>query len=444
VLSKAKSQSRIVVSAASTGAGKTLVALALCAALRDRGLRVRAYKCGPDYIDARLYAAVLGEPAYNLDAWLDGESGVLRHFTATSADADVVIIEGMMGLFDGDDDGRTSTATIARVLDAPVLTVLDTWTASQSAAAVALGLRAYDSRLRHLGVVLNRAGGISHVRAVTAACEHAAIDVLATIPHNGEYAFPERGLGLEREIFEARAAVVERLAEQLAGQLDIPALLAASASSPLPSSTNSTIRATRARIAYAQDDAFWFTYPETLDALRIAGAELVAFSPLHDRELPADIGALWIGGGYPELHGPALEANAAMRHSISDAIGDGIPAYAECGGLMYLAQTLQTTDGAYAMAGALEGATSIAQPRLHLGYREANVVTASPLDEAGTAIRAYEFHYATPQLVTNTPAYTYGDTADGAVRNRCVGAFLHRHFLPGDPAIERFVSAAAG
>ncbi len=434
---------RIVVSAAGTGAGKTLVATALCAALRDAGFRVGAYKTGPDYIDARLYASVLGVPAHNLDLWLDGEEGVRRHVAATAGDADILIIEGMMGLFDGDGLGATSTAKLARTLDATVLTVLDTWTASQSAAAVALGLRAYDPEVRHIGVILNRVGGTSHMAAVRAACNSAGIDVLAAIPTRDDYRFPERTLGLDRAAFTARAAVVERLATELANQLDLRALVAGASGAPLPATTLEAGIGKRARVAYADDSAFWFTYPETLEALRHAGAELVPFSPLHDRDLPRDVAALWIGGGYPEDHASILEANETMRAAVREAVASGMPAYAECGGLMYLAETLHTVHGTHAMVGAVPGATSIRNPLLHLGYRLATVATASPLDELGASVRAYEFHYATPMLATTSPAYDIGGTADGAVRDSCVVGFLHRHFLPGDPAIDRFVSAAA-
>ncbi len=434
---------RLVVSAAGTGAGKTLVATALCAALRETGLRVAAYKTGPDYIDARLYAAVLGAPAHNLDLWLDGEEGVRRHVAATAGDADVVVIEGMMGLFDGDDEGATSTAKVAQTLDAAVLTVLDTWSASQSAAAVALGLRAYDPTLRHVGVILNRVGGASHCAAVKAACVRAGIEVLAAIPTRAEYRFPERLLGLDPGTFTARAAVVERLAAELATQLDLRALVAAAACAPLATATPVRRLAPRVRVAYADDAAFWFTYPETLDALRDAGAELVPFSPLHDCDLPRDVGALWIGGGYPEDYAATLEANVTMCAAIYDAIASGMPTYAECGGLMYLAQTLHTASGSHALVGAVAGATSIAEPRLHLGYRSATVATSSPLDVAGTPVRGYEFHYATPLLGPAPPAYEVVGLTDGAVRDNCLAAFLHRHFLPGDPAIGRFVSAAA-
>lgn len=434
---------RIVVSAAGTCAGKTLITTALCSALRNAGYRVGAYKTGPDYIDARLYASVLGAPAHNLDLWLDGTEGVCRHVRATAGDADVLVIEGMMGLFDGDDDGATSTALLARTLDAAVLTVLDTWTASQSAAAVALGLRMYDPAVRHVGVILNRVGGPSHAAAVTAACSHAGIEVLAAVPTRDEYRLPERALGLDRTAFLGRAAVVERLGADLAAQLDLRALVAAASSAPLSTVTPVRRMATRAQVAYADDAAFWFTYPETLDALRDAGAELVPFSPLHDPDLPRDIGALWIGGGYPEDHAPALEANHTMRAAVRDAIASGLPTYAECGGLMYLAETLHTADGSHAMAGAVAGATSIAEPRLHMGYRSATAATPSPLDEMGAAVRGYEFHYATPMLAAAPAAYDVGNATDGTVRGNCVAAFLHRHFLPGDATIDRFVTAAA-
>ncbi len=438
------STARIVVSAAGTGAGKTLVATALCAALRDAGFRVGAYKAGPDYIDARLYASVLGEPAHNLDLWLDGEEGVRRHVASTAGDADVLVIEGMMGLFDGDDEGATSTAKLARTLDATVLTVLDTWTASQSAAAIALGLRMYDPAVRHVGVILNRVGGVTHAAAVRAACARAGIEVLGAIPARDDYRMPERTLGLDRTAFAGRAVVIERLATEFATQLDLRALVAAAASSAsLPATSPVSLMAKRARVAYADDTAFWFTYPETLDALRNAGAELVPFSPLHDRDLPPDCGALWIGGGYPEDHAAGLEANHTMRAAVCDAVASGMPTYAECGGLMYLAETLHTPNGSHAMVGVIAGATSIAEPKLHLGYRLATAATSSPLDALGDSVRGYEFHYATPMLAPASHAYDIGNASDGTVLGNCLAAFLHRHFLPGDPAIDRFVTTAA-
>lgn len=438
------SPARIVVSAAASSAGKTLITMALCAALRDAGLRVRAYKSGPDYIDAHLYASILGEPAHNLDLWLDAEEGVLRHVAATGAHADVLLIEGMMGLFDGDNAGTTSTAHLARTLDASVLSVLDASKASQTVAAVGLGLRLFDPEVRHIGAIVNRVGGASHVASVSAACSRSGTEVLAAIPRREAFVLPERRLGLDRAAFAERAAiVVEQLARELAAQLDIPALVAAAAARPLDRYAPPRSTARRARIAYAQDSAFWFTYPETLDALRMAGAELITFSPVHDTQLPSGVDALWIGGGYPEDHAAALSANASLRAQIREAIADGMPTYAECGGLMYLAQTLHTASGSHAMVGAIGGATSMAEPKLHLGYRDAEVATESPLDAAGTRIRAHEFHYATSMLTPSAPAYVHASANEGAVQGNCVASFFHRHFLPGDLAIDRFVAAAA-
>jgi cobyrinic acid a,c-diamide synthase len=257
------------------------------------------------------------------------------------------------------------------------------------------------------------------------------------------YRFPERLLGLDRDAVLTRPVAIEKLAAALSTQIDLRALIDAASGDALDAPPPSSNTPPRARIAYAEDAAFWFTYPETLDALRAAGADLIPFSPLHDRDLPSGIGALWIGGGYPEDHADALEANGTLRSALHDAAVSGMPTYAECGGLMYLAETLHTAAGSRAMVGAVAGTTSIAQPTLHLGYRSATVANRSPLDAAGTLVRGYEFHYATPMLAPGSPAYAIGDGTDGTVRGNCLAAFLHRHFLPGDPAIDRFVGAAA-
>lgn len=436
--------SAFVVSAAGSGHGKTLVALALCAALRRAGLRVQPYKCGPDYIDARFYERVAGRVAYNVDLWLDGEDGVREHVAATRRDADVLLLEGMMGLFDGDDDGHGSTAAIARTLDAAVIVVLDCWAASQTAAAVAHGLRSYDPGLRIAGVVLNRLAGDDHERAVRGACASAGIPVLFALRSDPAYAAADRLLGLDPQSVERRAVAVDRLAADIASTVDLQRLF--STGKPMPAGAarpEPEARASYAAVAYANDDAFWFTYPETLDALRLAGAEMVPFSPLADAALPPEISGLWIGGGYPEDYASALEHNRALRAQIADAIARGLPTYAECGGMMYLAEALQTADGRFAMAGALRGETSIAEPRLHLGYRRATTLADTPLDAAGTAVRGYEFHYASATLGEPTAAYAYGGRPDGASRPNVLAAFLHRHFLPGSPSITRFVAACA-
>ncbi|GAC1302303.1 MAG: cobyrinate a,c-diamide synthase [Vulcanimicrobiaceae bacterium] len=438
-----------VVTAAASGHGKTLVSLALCRAWRDRGLRVQPYKIGPDYIDARFYARVAGRPAYNVDLWLDGEAGVRAHVAATRGDANVALFEGMMGLYDGATDGTGTTADVARLLGARVVAVIDCWASSQTAAAVALGLRAFDPSLDLAGVVLNRVAGDDHERAVRAACAHANVAVLATVRYDVTYEAADRRLGLDVAAVARREAAVDALARELGANAPLVALFADAAAqqagaAPSADGAGSAANAPRPRVAYAHDDAFWFTYPETLEALRLAGAEPVAFSPLHDRALPEGTRGVWIGGGYPESFAAELEANVRMRAALSHACASGMPAYAECGGLMYLAERLQTDAGTFAMVGALRGGTSLVAARLHIGYREARTLAATPLDPADAAVRGYEFHYASAALAEPAAAYAFdADARDGAVRNNVVAGFLHRHFLPGCAPVARFVAACA-
>lgn len=429
---------KFVISAPGTSEGKTLVATALCAALRRRGHRVQPYKIGPDYIDARFYERVAGRPAYNVDLWLDGEAGLLRHVKATMGDADVLLFEGMMGLFDGDDAGETSTARVALALDAPVIIVLDLWRSSQTAAAVALGLRSYEPRLRLAGVILNRVGGARHENAVRAACGRCDIRVLAAIATDPRFGAADRALGLDVAAVERRSAAVEELAGRLEHATELMELfgdVTAARAAPTPADAAPA----HTRIAYARDDAFWFTYPETLASLRIAGLEPVPFSPLLDDALPERIGGLWLSGGYPELHAPELERNVRMRDAVAAAVAGGIPTYAECGGMMYLAETLVTADGTYAMVGSIRGSTSMLEPRLTIGYRQAKVLAETPFDAAGSEVRGYEYHYARAALEETNAAYAFeGGATDGYVRENLLAAFMHRRFLPGSAEVTRF------
>lgn len=429
---------KIVVSAAATGAGKTLVARALCAAFSARGRNVQPYKIGPDYIDARLYEAFCGRPAYNVDLWLDGAARLRGHVAATMNGVDVAVFEGMMGLFDGDTEGTTSTAEVARLLDASVVLVLDGWTASQTLAAVALGLRTFSPGLRIAGAVLNRSGGGSHEAAVRTACARVGVPVLAAIPHDPALEVREHRLGLDRTDAVRSETAVAALGRRLAETIDLDAL--APPASTMASGPPRAAPPVRARIAVAEDDAFWFTYPETLVALRAAGGAVVPFSPLADAALPAGVDGLWLSGGYPELHAATLAANLTMRASLRSAIDGGLPTYAECGGHMYLAEWLETDDGRFPMVGAIGGGTSMAAPRLTIGYRTAAAATETVLDPRGERLRAYAFHYANPALAAAPPAYVLenGD-GEGVARGDLVSSFLHRHFLAGDDAIVRYV-----
>ncbi|HET9393216.1 MAG TPA: cobyrinate a,c-diamide synthase [Candidatus Rubrimentiphilum sp.] len=431
---------KLVVAAAGTGEGKTLVGLALAALLARRGIPVQPFKIGPDYIDARLYENVCGRAARNVDLWLDGAERVRSHVGATAGS--VALLEGMMGLFDGDTMGDTSTAHVAALLDAPVLLVIDLWRMSQSAAAIALGCSQMLPRVHIAGVILNRVGGAAHESAVRRAFTAIGVPVVAVLPNRIEWKIPERHLGLDLERVQGVATIAEDVADVLADQIDPVFFPQPREQVPGPGERLTTRRGPSPRIAVADDSALWFTYPETIEALEHAGAQIARFSVLRDSNLPAGAHGLWLGGGYPESHVGELAANEAMRRSIASAIDAGLPVYAECGGMMYLAGELETHDGVFPMCGALRGRTSIAQPRLHIGYRRAQALHDSVCDERGDDLKAYEFHYASESL-SEEAAYSLEDSRTGAWRPHVLASFLHRHFLAGDAAVERFVAQCA-
>jgi cobyrinic acid a,c-diamide synthase len=425
----------IAVAALGTGEGKTLVGLGLARALQRSGYTVAPIKSGPDYIDARLYEAACGVRARNVDLWLDGPARVAEAFARERERGAAVVLEGMMGLFDGDDEGQSSTAHLCALAELPVVLVVDGWRMSQSAAAAALGAAAMTPRVRIAGVVLNRCGGEAHARAVRAACEAHGVRLLATLPFDAAWSLPERALGLDVRAMHPQSAMLDAVADALLAQLDLREWFGVSA----PVAPQRDEPANGPVIAYADDDALWFTYPQTLDALRAAGAHPVPFSPLHDTALPPRTAALWLGGGYPETHAAALSANEAMRAAVADAANAGVPIYAECGGLMYLLDAIETREGTYRMAGVLRGRSSIAQPRLTIGYRMLRATRDSLFDRAGDEVRGYEFHYASA-AVEEARAYE-GAGDGGAWRERLLAGFVHRRFFPGDAASCRFVES---
>jgi cobyrinic acid a,c-diamide synthase len=417
-----------------TGEGKTLVGLALATLLARRGIPVQPFKVGPDYIDARLYENACGRIARNVDLWLDGPDKIRAHVDRASRGS-FALFEGMMGLFDGDNLGETSTAHVAALLQAPVVLVIDLMRMSQSAAAVALGCAQMLPRVEIAGIVLNRVGGSEHERAVRKAFEQTGIPVLATLPHRAEWCIPERLLGLDRDraerVCDIAAAVADVLERQIGSEF-FPAM-------PSCEHLSQPSTAGKTTIAVADDPALWFTYPETIEALEHAGARVVPFSPLQDNAIPGGTRGLWLGGGYPEAYAPQLAQNEAMRRSIASAVSSGIPVYAECGGMMYLAEDMETSEGVFPMCGALRGRTSILDPKLRIGYRRAQALHDSVCDRAGDELRAYEFHYANETL-SEEPAYAVDGSRAGAWRPQVLASFLHRHFLGGDPAITRFVA----
>jgi cobyrinic acid a,c-diamide synthase len=446
----------LVVAGAASGVGKTTVTLGLLAALRRRGLVVQAFKVGPDFIDPGFHELVTGRPSYNLDGWMCGREHVLATVARQAADADVAVVEGVMGCFDGLDgeSEEGSTAQVAKWLGAPVVLVVDAQAQSRSAAAVVLGFERFDPALRIAAVIANRVAGETHARwirdAVAANCGAAAVGALR---HDERLTLAERHLGLVTAGEGALSADTRhRLADVIERSVDVDVLLrlAAPCGAP-PAATPAAPRGgRRVRVGVARDVAFCFYYPDNLALLEAAGAELVAWSPLHDRALPP-VDGLYLGGGYPELHGAALAANEPVRSAVAAFAAAGRPIYAECGGLMYLANAIEDLDGAtHAMVGVLPVTVRMRPRRLTLAYTEVTLQAASPLGAAGVA-RGHEFHCSSLDPVPASIRRVYrlrrrggAEQDEGYLIGHALLSYVHLHFASNPAFAQRFVAQCAG
>ena len=444
----------LVIAGVSSGVGKTTITLGLLEALRGRGLAVQAFKVGPDFIDAAYHALATGRPSYNLDGWMCGPEQVVTTVRDRAADADLAVVEGVMGCFDGRDglseDG--STAQIAKWLGAPVILVVDAGALGRSAAAVVLGFEHFDPALTVAGVIFNRAGGATHRRWLGQAVASAATARhLGALPSDPGVALPERHLGLVTAAEGGYSpALRQRLARLIEEHIDVDGLIGMArsqirrpAARPAPSWTPS------ATIAVAQDQAFQFYYPDNLEALERAGARLIFWSPVADRALPAADG-LYIGGGYPELHGRELAENASMREAVRAFAGSGRPILAECGGLMYLAESLTDLDGrCWPMASVLPAPVVMERDRLVIGYRQVTLGASGPLGPAGTSARGHEFHCsrlgevpaAIPRLYAVTDGSGGAPRSEGFVVAGASMSYIHLHFGSNPALADNLVAA---
>ena len=446
---------RVVIAAPGSGHGKTSVATGLLGALRERGLAVSPHKVGPDYIDPGYHALAAGRPGRNLDPWLVGEDQIVPMFThgaRTPAPADIAIIEGVMGLFDGA-SGRgdfASTAHVARLLGAPIVLVVDAAGVSSSAAALLHGFATWDQGTRIGGVIFNKVGSAHHERLLRDAAGAAGVPVLGVIRRLGQLAVPSRHLGLipAAELGGDAAAAVGALAAIVASGVDLEAVLRlARTADALPDTADiaaerTVVSAPPPRIAVAGGAAFTFGYAEHPELLAAAGAEVVTFDPVRDEKLPGDVHGLVIGGGFPEEHAADLSANACMRAEVAALAEAGAPVIAECAGLLYLSRSL---DG-HPMCGVLQVDTAMTS-RLTLGYRDAVAATSSPLGPAGTRAHGHEFHRTAIRSggqSANAWQWTASGSAvtEGFVRGRVHASYLHTHWtgLPG--AAARITAAA--
>lgn len=426
---------RLVVAGVLSGVGKTMVATGLLAAFAQRGTAVAGAKVGPDFIDPGYHSLACGRPGRNLDPWLCGLDAVGPLAARAAIGADLLIIEGVMGLFDGAVDGTpSSTADVAIALDAPVVLVVDASSMSASVAALVQGYRDHDPRVRLAGVVLNRVGSPVHETLLREALAGVGVAVLGCLARDDALTWRDRHLGLV-PVAENSAAVrssLIRLAEKIRFGCDLDALLAV-ARNAKPSSFRAVALPEpvgRCRIAIAAGPAFTFAYQDNLDALAAAGAELVAFDPTVDTSLPDAIDGLIVGGGFPEVFGEALAANTPMLATTRAQVAAGLPTWAECGGLLWLAEQLdgRSLMGALATSGALG-------TRLALGYRHAELLVDTPIGPAGTRLRGHEFHYSTCAPAGGALRLTsrFGTREDGFATPRLLATYLHHH-AGGDPS----------
>jgi cobyrinic acid a,c-diamide synthase len=428
---------RVVIAGTSSGAGKTTVACGLIRALRGRGLRVQGFKVGPDYIDPSYHALASGRPGRNLDAFLSGPELVAPLVRHGGQGADVAVVEGVMGLFDGA-SGRgelASTGHVAKLLEAPVVLVIDAASMARSAAAIVHGYRTFDPDIDVAGVIFNKVGSDTHEQLLREAVEPLGVPVVGALRRDGRVSAPERHLGLvpasEREARTREA--LDALGASVAATVDLDAVLALARAAPASPGEAWTPEpagepAAGARVAIARGPAFSFHYEENLELLAAAGAELLAFDPLADEALPAQAGALVLAGGFPEVFGAELEANATLRAAVREFAASGRPVLAECGGLLYLCRSL---DG-HEMCGAIPAHAQMTK-RLTLGYREATAQTATPWIAAGERVRGHEFHYTRVEPEAEvSPAWQLRargvERTEGYASGALQASYLHVHW----------------
>ncbi len=449
--------SRVVIAGLGGDTGKTLVSSGLTRALTRRGLRVAPFKKGPDYIDAAWLGAAAGKPGRNLDTFMMSAGTILSSLGAASESADVAVIEGNRGLFDGlDSSGSHSTAELAKLVGAPVILVVDAAKVTRTVAALVLGCQALDRDLALGGVILNRVGTARQEGVIRAAIgEATGLPVLGSIPRLPDVDLPSRHLGLVTVAEHPRAdAMLDQAADLMERYLDIEAILALASQASLlpprvPGERPVAAERHRVRVGVPRDAAFSFYYPENLEALEHAGAELVRFSPIADPELP-EVDALVVGGGFPEVYAAELSANRPMREDVARRIAQGLPVWAECGGLMYLARTLVVRAVAHPMVGAVPlDVEQMSRPQGH-GYVAARVDAENPFLPRGAELRGHEFHYskvrvgsgAVRTVLALDRGVGVGEGRDGILVGGVVAGYTHLHALGAPEWAPALVRAA--
>lgn len=447
----------VVIAGTHSGVGKTTIATGIMAALVQRGVRVQPFKVGPDYIDPSYHTSACGVPSHNLDTWLLEPPVVRELFARALRGKDIAVVEGVMGLYDGfgGDGEEGSTAHLAKLLQLPVLLVVDASGAVSSVGATVMGFKAFDPQLNIAGVLLNGIAGERHLELIQPSLAKTGVPLLGYLPQGQELTLPQRHLGLipTREGTVARD-FYRRLAEQVVRTIDLDRLLSVAApvsvsADPLSGTFPEAPRPAQTAIAVAMDRAFSFYYADSLNLLEAWGAELIPFSPLKAQALPPRTGGVYIGGGFPELYAPSLADNAPMLQSLRQVAQRGIPIYAECGGLMFLGQSIEDQDGtSYPMAGILPARSTMKGTRLTLGYRTVSALRDSLLMKAGEKIRGHEFHLSTLKEEPSQAMAVYrvedqSGRHEGFRVKNVIASYIHLHMASKRGLAHRFVEFCA-
>lgn len=449
---------RLIIAGTHSGIGKTTLTLGIIAALKKRGLNVQPFKTGPDYIDPSYHFKVSGKACGNLDSWLLSKNTVLELFERRARNADISVIEGVMGLYDGAKDSeKGSTCHLAKILNSPVILILDAHSLSRSAAAIALGYKEFDKKINIRGIILNHIASADHYSYVKTSIEkRTKIPVLGYLPRDHSLKLPERHLGLiplqEERLHQSFYQRVSKLVEQT---IDLAKLLKiARNAKPLPDSEKQVFKKERSSrnhvtIAVAKDEAFNFYYQDNLDLLKHLGAKISSFSPLRDKKLPPITQGLYIGGGFPELFAAGLSKNKKLKELICQKAKEGLPIYAECGGLMYLVKTLiDFKKRRFPMVGIFEGTVKMGN-RLHrLGYVNIEVIKDNILSHRGDKNKAHVFHWSRLEDIPKNTSFAYKIIKsgkmiayDGLTKKNVLAGYAHLHFASHTKFAKNFINS---
>jgi cobyrinic acid a,c-diamide synthase len=440
---------RIVLAGATSGVGKTSITTAIIHGLKEKGYSVQPFKVGPDFIDPSYLSSVSGKSAWNLDVWMMGKNRVLKSFVQNSQQ-DISVIEGVMGYYDGFRGGSSfaSTYDVANITKSSVILVLDASKAARSIAATALGFKNFEKDSRICGIIINKIGSKRHEILCRDALKKVGLPILGVIPRSNDHSLESRHLGLipvrERQSLDRK---IKSLAKSFSSFIDIEKIAKLAKDVPnLPQVHETKYRKAQTKIAVAMDGSFNFYYQANLDSLRKLGAEIIFFSPVSDKKIPPCDG-IYIGGGFPEVKANLLQKNDTMKRLVKKHAQDGMPIYAECGGLMYLTKSIQSKSGKFQMVGLFDAIT-VMEKKLKLNYTSAKIRPRSPFSLQSKTVKGHEFHYSELDLISKDSKFAYDvsvgigikDKKDGLTIHNTLASYMHVYF-DGSPIAANFVKS---